>query len=82
MIRQQQWEASGNHEPLPTRATFTIDGKGSKDLFKAVEALSTDPDAVTAGYTRRVGRGTSPRMLPAANRRSASCCFVKATPLW
>ena len=34
MIRQQQHEAGGNHEPLPTRATFTIDGKGSKDLFK------------------------------------------------
>ncbi len=34
MIRQQQWEAGGNHEPFPTRATFTIDGKGSKDLFK------------------------------------------------
>ena len=35
MVRQHQWEAGGNYGPHPTRATFTIDGKGSKDLFKS-----------------------------------------------
>jgi len=34
MQRQAQYEAGGNYKPHPTRGTFTIDGKGSKDLFK------------------------------------------------
>ncbi len=34
MARQAQYQAGGNYKPHPTRGTFTIDGKGSKDLFK------------------------------------------------
>ena len=34
MVRQAQYEAGGHYKPHPTRGTFTIDGKGSKDLFR------------------------------------------------
>jgi 2-isopropylmalate synthase len=34
MVRQKQWQAGGNFGPEPTRATYTLDGLGSKDLFK------------------------------------------------
>ncbi len=34
MIREKQFQVGGNHKPEPTRATYTLDGLGSKDLFK------------------------------------------------